>query len=220
TPTPPFDGQTLGRGLHALFDAGALVGRFQFHRQARSAVQPKRQRRQELAHGYRLAPHVQHRHSRPLPPVQSPSTQDRPPSRRAPGAGPPNPRRRSNSRWRPAARSVTTSPIPSPPPACRYVTHLATNASRCNGRSLFAGLTNSTAPASRGPPDRLNTPTSTVTPDISKGWLAAGADGDQPVDVPPSPRSSNAATSISTPNCTFASAKYPAGKSASIREDK
>ncbi len=62
-------------------------------------------------------------------------------------------------------------------------------------------------PASVGPPSLLNTPTS-ATPGWSvTGRLASGGGGSQAIAGIAVPGSSNAATSISTPNCTFASAK-------------
>src|SRR5688572_16491051 len=45
--------------LYTLFDTGALVSCFQLDRQTESAVQPKRQRRQGLAHGEQFTPYVQ-----------------------------------------------------------------------------------------------------------------------------------------------------------------
>ena len=85
---------------------------------------------------------------------------------------------------------------------------------------MFAGLINSTAPARVGPPDRLKMPTSTTAPMSSNGMLDSGGGGTQPDEGPDDPGSSNAATSISIPYWTFASAKYPSGRRALSWDDR
>lgn len=105
----------------------------------------------------------------------------------------------------PTRPSVTISRIISPTPCCTSAAHFEMNASRCAGRSLFAGLTSAIAPASTGPTRWSMTVTSTISDSSGKGIVWSGAGAVQCIETPLSASaralaSSNAATSILMPN--------------------
>ena len=178
---------------------GLLVARLQLQRHRQSLVQPQGQRRQHAPHRELVPPEVQ-----PTPLPRSATPEQTP--RRSPMAPRPAPDRdrpidSSSSAYRFDCRVVTRSTIATQTPPWSRAEHFATNARRCSGRSLFAGLTTLDGG------DEPSAPAGVVDPDLVLGGLAeVGGQGQgrcggaQTAVATPPPSSSRRPTVYSPPS--------------------